>query len=63
MKNGNARRVDYPIFGGARDVAFMDNIPWGWIILAKNAGCLLFIYSLAHPEFIASVHYVKPIRD
>ena len=35
--------VNYPQFGGARGVAFMDNTLYDWIILAINVGCLLFI--------------------
>ena len=43
MKNGNARGVNYPRFGGARGVVFMDDTSYDWIILAMNAGYLLFI--------------------
>ena len=34
---------ELPQIGGTRGVAFMDNTPYDWIILAINAGCLLFI--------------------
>ena len=43
IKFGNMRGVNSPKFGGTRGVPFMDNNPWDWIILAMNAGCLLFI--------------------
>ena len=42
-KIGSARGVDNLKIRGA-GVAFMENIPQDWIILAKNAGCLLFMF-------------------
>ena len=42
-KNGSTRGVNYLKIRGARGVPFMDNTLETWIILAKNAGCLLYI--------------------
>ena len=28
MRNGSARGVNFPEFGGARGVSFMDKTPW-----------------------------------
>ena len=42
LKDGNARGVNYPTFGGDRGVAFMNSNPLDRIILVINAGSLLF---------------------
>ena len=51
-----------PQFGGATGVSFMDKTPWDSIILAMDAGCLLFML-FGYPESIASIQYVKTIGD
>ena len=61
-ENWQCRGVNYPRFEGARGVAFMDNTPYDWIILAINAGCLLYIlFGLNMISALESGHlYVLP---
>ena len=42
-KIGNTRGVQKLKIRGARIVSFVEDNPRDWIILAKNAGCLLFM--------------------
>ena len=42
-ENWQCKGVDNFKIRGAGGVQFMENNPQDWIILAKNAGCLLFM--------------------
>ena len=57
-KNGIARGVNYHQNRGARGVPFMDYTPGDMDNIGKKMQAASYLYSLAHPELIASIQHI-----